>query len=163
MMNSVYLLTGGNLGDRNKNLSKATVLIEQDVGEIVKKSSIYETASWGINDQPDFLNMVLLVKTNFSAAKLLQALLTIENKMGRQRSVKNASRIIDIDILFFNDEVINKTGLTIPHPEIHNRMFVLIPLDEIAGDFIHPVLKKPVKKLLSTSPDKLKVTLLDKK
>lgn len=162
-MNSVYLLTGGNLGNRKKNLSVAIELIQHHVGEIIKRSSIYETASWGINDQPDFLNQVLLVKTKLPPDKLLQALLSIENKMGRERSIKNASRIIDIDILFFNDEIFNKLGLTIPHPEIHNRMFVLSPLNEIAPDLIHPVLKQPVKKLLSTSPDKLKVSLLDKK
>lgn len=161
-MNLVYLLTGGNLGDRMKNLSQAIVLIQTHVGEIVNRSSVYETASWGINDQPDFLNQVLLVKTKLSANKLLKALLLIENKMGRERSIKNASRIIDIDILFFNDDIINKHGLIIPHPEIQNRMFVLSPLKEIAPDLVHPVLKQPVKNLLSTSPDKLKVGLHDK-
>ena len=160
MMNSVYILLGGNLGNREKNLTMAGSYIEKEVGKIIKASSIYETASWGIAEQPDFLNQVLLVETNFSAEEIMEIILTIENKMGRTRAEKNASRIIDIDILFFNDEVINEPGLTVPHPQIQNRKFVLLPLNEIASDLIHPTLQLSVKELLSTSKDKLEVKRL---
>lgn len=160
-MNLVYLLIGGNLGDRIKNLAEARYNIEKEIGRIIKSSSIYETASWGITDQPDFLNRVLLVKTKCSADETMQLILSIENKMGRLRTQKNASRVIDIDILFFNDDIIDKPGLTIPHPEIQNRKFALIPMNEIAADHIHPVFKQSVKNLLSTSADRLEVNVLD--
>ncbi len=156
-MNSAYLLLGGNLGDRVENLVTARSLIETELGKIIKASSVYETAAWGITEQPEFLNQVLLVKTNLPAKKVMQIILSIENKMGRIRSQKNASRIIDIDILFFNDEIINQPNLTIPHPEIQNRRFVLVPLNEIASGLIHPVFKQSIKNLLSTTNDKLGV------
>lgn len=161
-MNLAYLLIGGNLGDRVQNLAIARSLIEKELGDIVKASSIYETASWGIMEQPDFLNQVILVETKFSPEKTMKLIHSIENNMGRIRTHKNASRVIDIDILFFNDEVINGDGLTIPHPEIQNRKFALIPMNEIACDHIHPVFKKSIKNLLSTSPDMLEVKILDK-
>ena len=160
MMNSVYILLGGNLGDREENMTVARSYIEKHVGKIIKVSSIYETASWGIAKQPDFLNQVVLIKTKFSAEKVMETILIIENKMGRIRTEKNASRIIDIDILFFNDEVINKQGLTVPHPEIQNRKFALIPLNEIAPDLMHPTFQRSIKELLSTSKDKLEVKRL---
>src|SRR5438045_7790331 len=98
MLNSVYILLGGNLGDREENLRKAQSYIEKEVGKIITISSVYETASWGIKEQPDFLNQVLLVETKFSAEEIMQKILGIENKMGRVRTEKNASRVIDIDI-----------------------------------------------------------------
>jgi 2-amino-4-hydroxy-6-hydroxymethyldihydropteridine diphosphokinase len=161
-MNSTYLLIGGNLGNRIENLAMARSLIENELGKIIKVSSIYETAAWGITKQPDFLNQVLLIKTKFSPEKMMQLILSIENKMGRVRTQKNASRIIDIDILFFNDEIISNENLTIPHPEIQNRKFALIPLNEIASDLVHPVFKQSIKNLLSTSKDKLQVKPLSK-
>lgn len=157
MMNSVYILLGGNLGNKEENMNVARSYIEKHVGKIIKASSIYETASWGIAGQPDFLNQVVLIKTKFSAEKVMETILLIENKMGRIRTEKNASRIIDIDILFFNDEVINKQGLIVPHPEIQNRKFVLVPLNEIASDLMHPTFQLSIKELLSTSKDKLEV------
>ena len=162
MTNSTYLLIGGNLGNRLQNLATAKAYIENELGEIIKASSIYETAAWGITEQLDFLNQVLLIKTKISAEEMMQIILSIENKMGRIRTQKNASRIIDIDILFFNDEIINKQNLTIPHSEIQNRKFALIPLHEIAADLVHPVLKQSIKDLLSTSKDKLEVKPLSK-
>lgn len=161
-MNSVYLLIGGNLGNRIKNLFIANQFIEDEIGKIIKASSIYETSSWGITEQPDFLNQVLLVKTKLAAEKIMHLILAIENKMGRVRTQKNASRIIDIDILFFNDEIINKDKLTIPHPEIQNRRFALIPLNEIASELVHPIFKQSIQNLLSTSKDELQVTPLHK-
>ncbi|MDB5222915.1 MAG: folK [Chitinophagaceae bacterium] len=161
-MNSVYLLIGGNLGNRVETLAMVRLLVEKELGKLIKTSSIYETASWGIAGQPDFLNQVLLVETKFSAAEIMALILSIENKLGRVRTQKNASRIIDIDILFFNDEIISEPGLTVPHPEIQNRKFALIPMNEIAPGFIHPVFKKSMGSLLSTSKDELEVKLLSK-
>ncbi len=161
-MNSAYLLIGGNLGNRTENLAKARSFVEDKLGKIIKASSIYETAAWGITEQPEFLNQVLLIQTKLAAEKMMEVILTIENKMGRIRSQKNASRIIDIDILFFNDEIINQSNLSIPHPQIQNRRFVLVPLNEIASGLIHPVIKQSIKNLLSTTNDKLEVKPLGK-
>jgi len=160
MMNFAYLLIGGNIGDRIKNLAKTRSFIDMGIGKIVKTSSIYETAAWGITDQPDFLNQVLLVESKLPAQKIMQLILFIENKLGRVRTQKNASRIIDIDILFYNNEIINEMGLTVPHPEIQNRKFALIPLNDIAPHFVHPHLKLSLKHLLSISKDKLEVKQL---
>ncbi len=159
-MNSVYLLIGGNLGNRVENLDLAKSFINNKLGKIIKISSIYETAAWGITEQPDFLNQVLLVESKLPAQKIMQLIFSIENKLGRVRTQKNASRIIDIDILFYNNEIINEIGLTVPHPEIQNRKFALIPLNDIAPDFLHPILKLSLKHLLSISKDKLEVKRL---
>jgi 2-amino-4-hydroxy-6-hydroxymethyldihydropteridine diphosphokinase len=141
-MNKAYLLTGGNLGNRLDNLYKAADYIEQYCGKIVRKSSVYETAAWGLEDQPDFYNQALLINTMLSAQELIRQLLIIENKMGRRREVKMGPRTIDIDILFYNDAVINAPDLIIPHPRMQDRRFVLMPFSEIAPNFIHPVFHK---------------------
>ena len=159
-MNTAYLLIGGNLGERSNTLERARQLISGEVGKIVAASSLYETASWGIKEQPDFLNQVLQVKTKLSARRIMDTILSIENKMGRIRTEKNASRIIDIDILFFNDDIIDEPGIIIPHPEIQNRKFALVPLHEIAPGLIHPRLQQTIRQLLSTSPDALEVRLM---
>lgn len=161
-MHSAYLLIGGNLGKRVHNLKIAKKLIAAEVGTIGIASSVYETAAWGITEQPHFLNQVLKIETKLSARELMDTILSIENRMGRIRTEKNAARIIDIDILFFNDNIINTPGLVIPHPEIQNRKFVLIPMNEIASSKVHPVLHQTIKNLLSTSPDTLEVRPLGK-
>ena len=161
-MNSAYLLIGGNLGKRINNLEIARKLIATEVGKILIASSVYETAAWGITDQPDFLNQVLKIETQLSPREVMDAVLSIENRMGRIRTEKNAARIIDIDILFFNNDIIHTSGLVIPHPEIHNRKFVLIPLNEIASSKVHPVLHQTIETLLSTSPDTLEVRRVSK-
>jgi 2-amino-4-hydroxy-6-hydroxymethyldihydropteridine diphosphokinase len=156
-MNTVYILTGGNLGDRLANLQKATQYLRKETGNIVASSSIYETEAWGNNHQPDFYNQVHIINTKLSAEQMMEKILKIEEQMGRVRAAKNASRIIDIDILFFNDDIINKENLIIPHPEISNRRFVLTPLNELSPELIHPALNKSINELLSTCKDTLSV------
>lgn len=156
-MNKVYLLLGANKGDRERNLSLAAGFISGEVGEILQHSSVYETAAWGKEDQPAFLNEVLLVNTALAAKKVLEKIFSIEHKMGRVRAQKWAQRIIDIDILFYNHEVINEKDLIVPHPFIHERRFTLVPLVEIAPGLVHPVLKRTMRELLDACPDKLEV------
>ena len=155
-MNEVYLLIGGNMGDRKAYLIRAKKAIERDCGTIVKQSAVYETEAWGITYQPSFYNQILVIESQFPARKALNEILKIEAEMGRKRTVKNSARIIDIDILFFNDDIVNEENLLIPHPEIPNRRFVLMPLNEIAPDMLHPGLKKTMKELLAESKDHLK-------
>ncbi len=159
-MNKTFLLTGGNIGDRRKNLDTATALIQKEIGNIIKSSGIYETAAWGITNQASFYNQIHLVESELSAEDILQNILKIEAIMGRVRTIKNAARIIDIDILFFNEEIINKPNLIVPHPEISNRRFVLMPLSELAPGMIHPVLNKTTDELLQNCKDPLDVTYL---
>lgn len=156
-MNKAYLLTGGNEGDRYLNMQQARTNIELICGRLLLVSSLYETAPWGKTDQPDFLNQVLLIETKRSPAELLKALLQIEEKGGRIRTVKNAPRTIDIDILFYNRSVIEEPGLTIPHPRIADRRFVLEPMNEISPGFVHPVLHKTIHQLLLECTDELAV------
>ena len=156
-MNQLFLITGGNIGDRKKNLETAAALIYERIGAVVKSSKIYETEAWGITDQPAFYNQVLVVESNFSAKEVLSKILQIEEEMGRKRTIKNAARIIDIDILFFNEEIVNEQNLVIPHPQISNRRFVLLPLSELVPQMIHPVLKKTIHQLLLQTKDQLKV------
>lgn len=155
-MNEIFLITGGNIGNRKKNLETAAGLIQSEIGKIIRSSKIYVTDAWGITDQKSFYNQVHVVESNFSAKEVMENILKIEEEMGRVRTIKNAARIIDIDILFFNDDIVNEQNLTIPHPEIINRRFVLSPLNEIASDMIHPVYKKNIHELLAMCKDELK-------
>ena len=156
-MNTVYLLLGSNMGDSEQMLSVATNMIEKNIGKLTTSSAIYRTAAWGKEDQPDFLNQIIIVSSLLSSSTLLKEIFVIEKEMGRVRTTKNAARVIDIDMLFFNDEIIQTENLTVPHKQIQNRKFVLVPLAEIAPDFIHPVLKKSSLELLSICSDKLNV------
>jgi 2-amino-4-hydroxy-6-hydroxymethyldihydropteridine diphosphokinase len=160
-MNVVYLLIGGNMGDRLEYLSAAGKKIAELCGPVIESSSIYETAPWGIEDQDGFLNQALKIKTSHSPESLLSLILGIEESLGRKRSVKYGPRIIDIDIIFFNDAIINKGQLTIPHPQMQNRRFVLEPLNEIASTVIHPLLHKTVSNLLKECPDHLAVNKIN--
>jgi 2-amino-4-hydroxy-6-hydroxymethyldihydropteridine diphosphokinase len=159
-MNKAYLLTGGNTGNTKAYLTKATQLIGDACGRISKKSALYETAAWGKTDQPPFINQALLLNTLFDAPALMQKLLTIEEEMGRKREEKYGPRIIDIDILLFNDAIINCTLVAVPHPQLHNRRFALTPLAEIASRLTHPVLQKSIAALLKECPDQLPVKKL---
>ena len=156
-MNKLYLLLGSNMGNSKTQLSKAMVQVEKQIGRVTRRSSLYATAAWGNTEQPDFLNQVIIVETNLAALQTMQTILSIEKKMGRLRTVKNAPRIIDIDILFFNKEIIDETGLQVPHPQIQNRRFVLTPLNELSPNFKHPVMKKSIHHLFIHCPDKLNV------
>jgi len=156
-MNKTYLLLGSNIGNSIELLSKAIEQIEEKIGTLLLRSDLYATAAWGNTSQPDFLNQVIEVATPLDATETLKEILTIEKKMGRIRTIKNAPRTIDIDMLFFNNEIINRIDLIVPHPEIQNRRFVLTPLNEIAPQMIHPVLNKPIEQLLSLCPDQLAV------
>lgn len=156
-MNTTYLLTGGNLGNREQNLASARQLIIEQCGTIVTASSLYETAAWGNADQPAFLNQALALDTLLNAKQLIRRLLKIEKQLGRIREEKYGPRIIDIDILLFNDEKHNYHFLKIPHPEMQNRRFALLPLAEIAPEILHPVLNKTILQLLTECPDELYV------
>jgi 2-amino-4-hydroxy-6-hydroxymethyldihydropteridine diphosphokinase len=156
-MNNVYLLIGGNMGDRMAMLKSAADAVEKQCGNIRAYSSIYRTAAWGYTDQPDFYNQCLHLQTTLSAQALMKSLLGIETELGRVRTEKMGPRYIDIDILLFNDEIINEPQLEIPHPRLHLRRFALIPLAELAPEFVHPVLHKTIRQLLADCPDELDV------
>jgi 2-amino-4-hydroxy-6-hydroxymethyldihydropteridine diphosphokinase len=156
-MNISYLLIGGNQGDRPARLAAARNFITTAGGNILLASSIYETAAWGKTDQPDFLNQALKVSTAQDAPAWLLTLLGIEEKMGRRRDERYGPRIIDIDILFFNNSIVRQPQLIIPHPEMQNRRFALTPLEEIAPFFNHPVLQKTIRELLAECTDPLTV------
>lgn len=156
-MNKVYLLIGGNMGDRMANLDNALNLMESNLGKITLLSSKYETAAWGFTEQPHFLNQAVLLQTDLLANDLMLAILNIEKSMGRERSIPLGPRIIDIDIIYFNEEIIDNITVTIPHPKMTARRFVLLPLVEIAPDYIHPILLKSNSVLLKECGDSLAV------
>ena len=159
-MNISFLLIGGNEGDPRSQLAQAAKNIEGAGCRILKRSALYETAPWGKPDQKDFLNQALQIGTSLDAGILMDTLLEIEEKMGRRRLEKYGSRIIDIDMLFFNEEIIHSPRLIIPHPEIQNRRFALAPMEEIAPDYCHPVFRQTIRELLAVCPDKLEVKRL---
>jgi len=156
-MRTAHLLIGGNLGNRKENLSKAVSLINEQCGSLTGSSSIYETEAWGNTDQPSFLNQALEISTSLNARQLMRKVLKIEEEMGRVRKEKLGPRIIDIDILLFENEIHDLRFLKIPHPEMQNRRFVLVPLAEINSTLQHPVLKKTIAELLEECPDLLDV------
>jgi len=159
-MNTIFLLLGSNLGDRKLYLQQAIRHIEIEIAPVIQASAVYETQSWGKTDLPYYLNMVIMLKTELQAQTVLQTILNIELVMGRARDEKWGARIIDIDILFYNAEVIHEPSLQVPHPELHNRRFTLEPLAEIAAEFIHPVLNKSILQLKNELDDSLIVKKL---
>jgi len=156
-MNEAYLLIGGNVGDRPYWLAKARTAIESHCGNVVGISSIYETEAWGNLVQGPFLNQAIQLETSLSPQELLKTILEIETLLGRKREVRYGPRKIDIDILLYNDLVLDSDNLVIPHPEIENRRFALECLNEIAPGKIHPKLHKTISQLLDQTNDPLKV------
>ena len=148
------------MGDRLQHLEQARLAIARDCGSVEGQSAIYETAAWGLENQPAFLNQVLRVQTDLEPQALLETILDIEQEMGRMRQEKYGPRTIDIDILLYNDMVLESDELSIPHPQLHMRRFALTPLAEIAASVIHPTLKKSIDELLLECPDKLAVKKL---
>ena len=149
-MSIVYLGLGSNLGNKEANLNNAISLLSTKVGRILRQSSFYVSKAWGYVSENDFLNAVVLIETDLSPSDLLHETKNIEKHIGRkEKTVGNgySDRIIDIDILFYNDEIINHRNLKIPHPLIIERDFVLTPLTEIAPDFVHPINGKTIKEL----------------
>jgi 2-amino-4-hydroxy-6-hydroxymethyldihydropteridine diphosphokinase len=157
-MKKVYLGLGSNLGKRENYLAEAYAMIEKHIGQIVKSSSVYETEPWGFNSDDPFLNTVIESETKLSPSGVLKTILKIERLLGRIRGDEQySSRAIDIDILFYEDLIIDEVSLKIPHPHLHKRMFVLVPLYEIAPQLIHPVFNKTIASMLESCEDRSKV------
>lgn len=160
-MNIVYLLIGGNLGDRLDNLHKAIEAIGENCGQILAVSSIYETEAWGYTDQPSFYNQAIQLETSIFPERLMKKLLETESKLGRVREEKMGPRVIDIDILLVEDQLFNTDILKAPHPFLAQRRFALIPLAEIAADVRDPASHKRISTLLAECPDTLEVKKLE--
>ncbi len=154
-LSNTYLHLGSNVGDRLGNLLKAKFLINKKIGHIELLSEVYETEAWGNTDQAAFYNQAILVRTQMTPHETLDTIHEIENILGRKRSEHWGPRTIDIDILFFENEVINTQKLIVPHPRLHERNFVLVPLSDIAHDFIHPILNKSIGELRKLCADTL--------
>ncbi len=157
IMNTAYLLTGSNLGDRELYLEQATLYLSQKCGRIVQQSALYETAPWGILEQPNYLNQAIVLETSLSPEELMSSLLQIEEILGRIRTIKYGPRTIDLDILFYNQVIMNSQSLKLPHPAIQDRRFALVALAEIAPNLIHPILNKSVNNLLLACTDESNV------
>jgi 2-amino-4-hydroxy-6-hydroxymethyldihydropteridine diphosphokinase len=157
-MTEVYLGLGSNMGEREKNLSDAILFLSKEAGTMLQYSSVWETAPWGFDAETSFLNMAISMQTGMEVEEFFSVMHSIESRLGRERSGRGyCSRTMDIDVLFWGSEVINRNGIMIPHPAIAARLFVLAPLNEIASDFIHPVSKMSVSEMLSHCGDRSEI------
>jgi 2-amino-4-hydroxy-6-hydroxymethyldihydropteridine diphosphokinase len=157
-MIKLYILLGGNLGDKNRIFSDARARLNEKVGKITALSAVYETEPWGFESDDLFWNQVVEISTSLSPEEVLRQTQQTELKLGRIRKANQYdSRIIDIDILFYGDQVVEEENLSIPHPRIQERKFVLVPLSEMVPDLIHPVFQKSIRQLLAECADPLKV------
>lgn len=161
-MRKIYLGIGTNLGDREDNLRGAMSMIKEHIGRVIRSSSVYKTEPWGFDSEDSFLNIVAEIDTELDPYRLLDQALMTEAKLGRVRTAGGyKSRLIDIDILLYGRKIINSGILKIPHPRIHERRFVLEPLNEIAPEIVHPLLKKKIKTLLEECDDRRGVERTD--
>ncbi|AMM52641.1 2-amino-4-hydroxy-6-hydroxymethyldihydropteridine pyrophosphokinase [Rufibacter sp. DG15C] len=159
-MKPLFLLLGSNLGDRVSYLQEAYLQLSAIFGESGQKSSMYETAAWGVEDQPAFLNQALLFHLDLPPLEILAFTQQVEQDLGRERKERWGARVIDIDILLYGNTVLETPTLTIPHPHLHQRRFTLAPLAELAPEFDHPVLGQTIAQLLAVCPDTLPVRLI---
>ena len=161
-MHKVYLGIGGNIGNKHNNFKKVLIVIEKELGIITKTSSIYETPPWGFESEDNFWNQVVKIETELTPLSLLDSIHKIEKQFGRKRESENyESREMDIDILYFDDIILKKESLVIPHPKIELRKFVLVPLNEIANDFKHPLLESTSFEMLENCKDSSVIFKLD--
>lgn len=160
-MNGIYLLLGSNLGQRLEHLTTALSKLHDRGVDVLRVSSVYETEPWGKSDQPWFLNVVAEISTRQSAVELLRTCLEVEQALGRLRTEKWGARVIDIDVLFYYDQVLDHPQLTLPHPGIPDRRFVLLPLQELCADEIHPGVQRSISELVQLCPDTLQCRKTD--
>lgn len=160
-MKGIYLLLGSNLGRREEMLGRAIASVESQIGMVLNRSSMYRTKAWGLHDQPDFLNMVLQVRSGLAPIEILNQIGVIENLLGRERYEKWGTRSIDIDILYYGDLVLQTPRLTIPHPRIEERRFTLVPMCELVPGLVHPVSLMSQTAMLDACQDDLEVQRCD--
>jgi 2-amino-4-hydroxy-6-hydroxymethyldihydropteridine diphosphokinase len=157
-MHQVFLSIGGNLGNKRANFDKVYTHIQNELGYIILRSSVYETPAWGFNSEDPFWNQVLCIETHLNPSEILEKIKKIDAAFGRKRNSEGySSREMDVDILYFDDQTINTENLTIPHPLMHKRLFVLVPLAEIAPRFVHPVLKLISIEMQNSCEDKSEI------
>lgn len=159
-MEEIYLGLGSNVGERKKHITQTINKIENQIGPCLQQSGLYKTAAWGKTNQSYFINQVIQISTSKAPIDILDGILDIERQLGRVRKEKWGERIIDIDLLFYGSEIVELPRLLVPHPFIAERRFVLVPLHEIAPDFIHPIFERSIGDLLADCPDTLPVELV---
>lgn len=160
-MEEIYLGLGSNIGDRKKHIVQTINKIETQIGPCIRQSGLYKTAAWGKTNQSYFINQVIQISTSKAPIEILDGILDIEMQLGRVRKEKWGERTIDIDLLFYGSEIVELARLLVPHPFIAERRFVLVPMHEIAPDFIHPIFERSIGDLLEDCPDTLPVELVD--